>query len=210
MQNIKSHRISLTDTRALLLWPAVFALATALASNLAVRLPFTPVPVTLQVLTVILSGLALGSRGGAVSQLEYILIGTAGAPVFAGGGSGPAYLLGPTGGYLFGFVAAAYLIGFIFERLSSRTVKASGKAAVRYIAALSGIPVIYISGTAWLAVWLMIFKSAPLSASYLQAWKLGASPFIMLDLIKAFGAAAIINGGLSFWNHLSVRKPFSR
>src|SRR5512133_2023281 len=115
-----------------------FALLTAMGA--AIQIPIGPVPITLQVLFVLLSGLVLGSRMGALSQMEYLAIGFAGAPVFAGGKAGIVALLGPTGGYLVGFVVAAYLAGLIAER--------AGRASrVRFVAAgLIGTAAIYSAG----------------------------------------------------------------
>jgi len=88
----------------------------AVSAHLTVRLPFSPVPVTGQTFAVLLTGALLGRQRGAAAVLAYLAEGLAGLPVFAGGMSGLAYLLGPTGGYLLGFVAAAYLTGALAER----------------------------------------------------------------------------------------------
>ena len=95
---------------------AGFSLLVALSAQVAIPLPFTPVPVTLQTLMVLATGALLGSRRGAAAILLYIAEGAAGLPVFAMGRSGPAHLAGPLGGYLLGFVAAAFLAGLICER----------------------------------------------------------------------------------------------
>lgn len=88
---------------------AGFALLTALGARIALPLPFTPVPITLQTLFVLLSGVYLGGRGGAASQITYLALGAAGLPVFAGPGAGLPYLLGPTGGFLLAFPLAAWI-----------------------------------------------------------------------------------------------------
>src|ERR1700722_4998083 len=85
----------------------------ALLSQLSFDLWFTPVPITLQTLGVMLIGSLLGSKRGAICILVYLSEGACGLPVFAGGATGPAILLGPTGGYLLSFVASAFLIGFL-------------------------------------------------------------------------------------------------
>jgi biotin transport system substrate-specific component len=90
-----------------------FALATALAALTSVPLPFSPVPVTLQTLVVTLAGAALGPVWGPVSQILYVGAGLCGLPVFAYGTAGPGVLLGPTGGYLVGFVVAAWIAGLL-------------------------------------------------------------------------------------------------
>ncbi|MDQ3557294.1 MAG: biotin transporter BioY, partial [Gemmatimonadota bacterium] len=89
---------------------ALAAAATTVAAKLAVPLPGTPVPFTLQPLVVLLAGALLGARLGAASQTLYLLAGAAGLPIFAAGG-GVAYLFGPTGGYLLAYPAAAFLVG---------------------------------------------------------------------------------------------------
>src|SRR5262245_41782242 len=88
-----------------------FAFLTWAGARVSVPIPFTPVPATLQTLAVLLAGAFLGARAGAASQTIYIMMGIAGLPVFALPGGGPAYLLGPTGGYLAGFVAAPFIVG---------------------------------------------------------------------------------------------------
>src|SRR5512132_4009477 len=101
---------------ALGLLPAVGAsLAIALAAQVAVPLPFTPVPLTLQTLAVLLASAALGMRRGALAVALYLAEGLAGLPVFASFSSGPAPFLGPTGGYLVGFLPAAAIVGALAE-----------------------------------------------------------------------------------------------
>ena len=94
---------------------AGFSLVIALGAQIAIPLPFTPVPVTLQTLAVLLAGCTLGKGRGALAVIVYIVEGCAGLPVFSGGTGGIVHLLGPTGGYLVGFVAAAYLVGLLAE-----------------------------------------------------------------------------------------------
>ena len=141
---------------------------TALAAQITIPLPFTPVPITGQTFAVLLCGAALGSRRGALAQLAYLGLGYGGIPVFAGWSGGPA--LGPSGGYLLGFVAAAYVIGLLVERAWDRRVRTS------LLAMLAGNAVIYAFGLPWLAV----FTGGPVSKVLL----LGLYPFIPGDLIK--------------------------
>lgn len=171
-------------------WTTLMAALTAVASNAAFKLPFTPVPITLQVFTVILSGLVLGSRLGALSQLEYVIVGLLGAPVFAGGGSGLVHLMGPTGGYLIGFIAGSFVAGIIVEKIRSESV------GLYFLASISGVMVIYLFGTSWLAVWLTMFKQTGLASSILKAWALGAAPFILVDIVKSLLAASAASGTL--------------
>jgi biotin transport system substrate-specific component len=144
----------------------IFAALTALTARFSFRLPFTPVPITLQVLAVLLAGLVLGSRGGAASQLTYLGMIAVGLPFTASGLAGPAAFFSPTAGYLLAFVPAAFVVGAL-ARPGWRTA----------LAALAGIAVIYVGGASWLAVWL--------GGDWAKAWTLGAAPFIAADLAKA-------------------------
>ena len=89
----------------------IFAALTALTARFSFRLPFTPVPITLQVLAVLLAGLVLGARGGAASQLTYLGMIAVGLPFTASGLAGPAAFFSPTAGYLLAFVPAAFVVG---------------------------------------------------------------------------------------------------
>lgn len=153
-----------------------FALLTALAARIRIPLPFTPVPVTLQSLVVLLSGFALGPGFGALSQAVYAGLGALGLPFWAGGAAGPAYLSGPTAGYVAGFVVSAALVGFIARRYR-------GVAAYLW-ATVAGYAAIYGCGTFWLAVSLNVGPA--------EAVTLGVIPFLAGDAVKAilFVAAA--------------------
>ena len=174
-------------TRAALAF--LFAVGTAVCAQVSFRLWFSPVPVTLQVFAVILSGLALGSRWGAISQLQYLALGAMGLPVFAEMKCGPLAFLGPTGGYLIGFVAGAYLTGLVFEHLRARP----GLAA--WLGGIAGIAGIHLAGVAWLAVWLSFAESRPIHACALSALQLGCAPFVGIDLLKAALASSMVLGG---------------
>ena len=157
---------------------AAFIGFTALAAQMAVRLPYTPVPVTMQTLFVLLAGIVLGPRDGFYAMAAYIGIGLAGAPVFAGMTFGPAVLFGPTGGYLLAFPAAAMLTGAITRSLRG------GKPAV-LLASLAGASTILLTGTAYL--WLLSGQS--LSGVLAMA----VVPFILAELVK-IAVAAILSG----------------
>ena len=92
------------------------SLLLALLARLSIPVPFSPIPITGQTFGILFLGALLGSRIGALSVIMYIMEGTIGLPVFAGGSIGFLYLLGPTGGYLIGFIPAIYLIGYLSER----------------------------------------------------------------------------------------------
>ncbi|MXW16882.1 MAG: biotin transporter BioY [Gemmatimonadetes bacterium] len=122
----------------------VFAALTAVGGQVAVPLGFTPVPMTLQTLFVLLAGVLLGPVAGAASQLLYLGLGLAGVPVFAMGGAGLPWLLSPTGGYLLAFPAAAALAGWIAGRERHRV-----RTAVALVVATA---LIFASGAGWLSV----------------------------------------------------------
>ena len=103
-----------------MVFAALFAALTAAVSPIKIPLGFTPVPITLQTVMVLVSGALLGANLGALAQFLYILVGALGLPVFAGGGSGFGALVGPTSGYLFGFIAAAYVVGKLVEKAKNR------------------------------------------------------------------------------------------
>jgi biotin transport system substrate-specific component len=164
-----------------LAWKLVLVLAgsalIALAAQVRISLPFSPVPVTGQTFAVLLVAAALG-RLGIASVTAYIAEGAIGLPVFAGGASGLAYATGPTGGYLVGFLLAAVVIGYAVERQWDRRLGTS------LLVMLAGEVVMYACGVAWLARF-------PLSVSPLQA---GLIPFIPGDLFKMVLAALALPG----------------
>jgi biotin transport system substrate-specific component len=159
---------------------------TALAAQVSVPLPFTPVPFTLQPMVVLLGGAALGSRLGVASQVLYLLAGLAGLPVFAASSvlpQGPLRLLGPTGGYLMAYPFAAFVTGWLAERGFDR----------RYITSVAamaaGLALIFTGGVLWLA-----FFAAPAAAGLRGALNTGLIPFIPADIFKLFVAAAVLPG----------------
>lgn len=156
---------------------AMFAALTVIGGLLAV--PIGAVPITFQVLFCLLSGALLGARYGALAQLVYVLLGAIGLPVFAGGKGGLGVLAGPTGGYLFGFILAAFIIGKLTEKREPELVGT-------VIAMLVGLVIIYIIGTTQLA---FVLKFTPE-----KAIAVGVAPFIALDLMKLAIAAAVAVG----------------
>src|SRR5436305_14263934 len=140
-----ADRPSFVADHAALIGVVGFALAVAAASQIAIPLPFTPVPITLQPMLVILAGMMLGPGAGAASMLLYLAAGALGLPVFTPiGAPGIARFLGPTGGYLIAYPAAAYVAGWLTAR--------SRLFAARWIAGVSGMAVIYLGGIAQLAL----------------------------------------------------------
>lgn len=155
------------------------ALFVALAAQVAIPLPFSPVPITGQTLAVLLTGVLLGSRRAGLSMLTYLVEGGVGLPVFAGGKAGVFHLLGPTGGYLVGFVVAASLVGWLAERGWDRRFISA------FAAMLLGNVVIYAVGLPWLAYFVGIEK-------VLLA---GLLPFIPGDLVKLLLATTMLPWG---------------
>ena len=145
----------------------------AIAAQIAIPLPFTPVPLTLQPLAVLLVGVALGSTRGAAAAALYLLEGFSGLPVFAQGHGGPAWLVGATAGYLFSYPFAAWVAGKLSER-------GWGSTIVRALTGmLLALGVIYLGGWSWLAI-LTDARSAFVA---------GIAPFIVADIVKvALGA----------------------
>jgi biotin transport system substrate-specific component len=152
-----------------------FAVALAAASQIAIPLPGTPVPLTLQPMLVVLAGLVLGPRAGAASMVLYLAAGAAGLPVFTPiGAPGLARLAGPTGGYLIAYPIAAFVAGSLVSRQS--------RFPRRFGAALAGMLTIYLGGFAQLAV---------LTGSFGIAVLQGVLPFAALDVVKSFAAALV-------------------
>lgn len=187
----RTTTISGSNVRTQILTTFFFAAVTAVCAQVSFRLWFSPVPITLQVLGVLLSGLVLGSRLGALSQISYLAMGAMGLPVFAGFTGGPAAFAGPTGGYLIGFVIGAFAAGLIFEKLGGSTKLAA------WAGGIAGILGIYIPGALWLAVWIGLMGQRSLEACVLGAWQLGIVPFIGVDILKAAAASGLALGGRS-------------
>lgn len=144
-----------------------------------VQVPFWPVPMTMQTLVVLMLGMAYGSRLAAGTVLAYLLAGAAGLPVFAGTperGIGLAYMMGPTAGFLVGFVIAAWIVGFLAERGWDRSFLTCG------VAMIAGHVAISLSGVVWLAVLMGTTK----------AIDIGLIPFLASSALKtALGTAAM-------------------
>lgn len=139
-----------------------------------IEIPLQPVPITGQTFAVLLVGALMGARRGGAALSLYLIEGISGLPFFSGGASGSAYLFGATGGYLIGFVAAAYAIGAMAERGLERNFRTS------LIPFLVGTAIIYICGIAWLALVL---------GSLQQAVIFGLLPFLVGDALKLIAAA---------------------
>lgn len=158
-----------------------FSLFVALTAQIAIPLPWTPVPITGQTLGVLLTGAILGPRRGALAILLYLVEGLAGMPVFAGMTSGLAKLLGPTGGYLLSWPLAAALVGWLAQRGWDRRIP-TALAMFCF-----GNIVIYAIG----ASWLNIYKDTFGQISVMWA---GVYPFLPGDALKIVIAALVLPG----------------
>ncbi len=154
----------------------VFSLLLALSAQITIPLPFTPVPVTLQTMMVLATGALLGSRRGAAAVVLYIAEGTAGLPFFSMGRSGIAHLAGPTGGYLVGFIAAAFLAGLFSEKGWDRN------GILAFIGLMIADVVLFIPGVLWLGI-LTGFSGVLVT---------GALPFVLADALKALVCASML------------------
>jgi biotin transport system substrate-specific component len=156
-----------------------FSLLTAAAAQLVI--PIGPIPITGQTFAVLLTGALLGSRLGAMAMIAYLIEGSSGLPFFAGGHFGLAHLLGPTGGYLVAFPAAAFITGAFAEHGWDRRFFTAAPAMA------IGSAVIMLSGWAWFSI---LTHTPPLTALYLTVIK-----FIPGDIIKITLAAAALPSG---------------
>ena len=150
----------------------------AISAQITIHLPFSPVPITGQTLAVLLTGFVLGKKLGTASIAAYLAQGAAGLPFFSGGRSGLATLLGPTGGYLFGFLAAVYVVGMLIELRFKRSFFQAFSVLV------IGNVIIYLFGLVWLA--RFVGES--------QVLQLGLYPFLIGDLLKILVGIVLVGG----------------
>ena len=154
-----------------------FAALTALAARITLYLPGNPVPITLQVMAVLLAGLVLGAKDGALSQILYLATITIGLP-FDANGLGAAAWASPTAGYLIGFVAGAFVAGYLAQRGLRRN------RSLRFAAGMAGVAAIYFIGALWLTYGF-------LGGDWSKGWTLGIAPFIAIDIVKAIAASVL-------------------
>ena len=175
MTALGSRLSALSDARLRVFGVVGFTAALAAASQVAIPIPGTPVPFTLQPMIVVLAGLMLGPTMGAASMVLYVALGAAGLPVFSPlGAPGFLRLVGPTGGYLIAFPVAAYVAGFVAARRPG--------LRWRWAGAMLGMVAIFIGGITQLTI---------LTGSVASAVALGVTPFAVLDIGKAFLAGLI-------------------
>jgi biotin transport system substrate-specific component len=157
-----------------------FSLLTALAAQVVIPLPWTPVPITGQTFAVLLTGALLGSRLGALAMIAYLIEGASGLPFFYAGGSGAQHLLfSPTSGYLLSYPVAAFVVGLLAERGWDKRFLSAAAAMTL------GSLVILLGGWAWLARFV----------SPAAAFQAGVAPFLIGDVIKLALAAAVLPSG---------------
>jgi len=160
-----------------MVFASLFAAMTAAGAYIKIPIPIGPVPITMQLLFVLLAGIMLKSRWGTISMLVYVLLGVVGLPVFAGGASGLGVLFGPTGGYLIGFVGAAFVIGILAER------KGTSSILLNAVFMTAGLVLIYALGVAQLCFVAEL--------SLIKAITVGMLPFLIGDILKIAAAAYI-------------------
>ncbi|GMR12911.1 MAG: biotin transporter BioY [Gemmatimonadota bacterium] len=173
-----AHEVSSSRSVSVGMGIVAFVIMTSLSAYVAVPVPGTAVPMTLQSLFVILAGAILGPWAGAAAMVSYLGVGLAGAPVFSVGHAGLAWLLGPTGGYLIAFPAAACAVGLL----------AGGRdaGALRVLAALvAGTLVVFVGGVAQL---LVITQQ-----DFRVVVALGVTPFVVGGVIKALIALVVVH-----------------
>jgi len=167
----------------------LFAVATGLSARISVPLPFSPVPLTLQVLVVVLSGFVLGVRDGVIAQILYLQAILLGAPMTATGLAGPSAFLSPTAGYLWAFPISAAVAGWFSHRCLSK------KALWRGVGGIGALAVIYALGMTWLAGFV---------GGLANAWRLGVVPFAGVDVLKVIIATTALTVAdshkLRFWD----------
>ncbi len=155
------------QTKAMI-YISLFACMSALFSQVTLVLPMTPVPINLGVVGAYFAGYLLGPKKGVLSQLVYLMLGAIGLPVFAGFTGGVAILVGPTGGFLFGYIAIAFVVGYL-------SMKKTSMIWLPFIL-LAGLLTCYMMGTIWLMLVLQV--------SLLKALMLSVLPFILIDVLK--------------------------
>jgi biotin transport system substrate-specific component len=161
------------------------ACLTGLMAQIIIPLPWTPVPITAQTFAVLFAGIVLGRYWGGLSMLIYIAIGLVGVPWFGGMTSGVEILFGASGGFLVGFVLAALVVGY----LSDRYVKVRNFMPMFTLLVFANFILIYVPGVIGLAVFMYIANGTVPGVWTLLA--MGVLPFVIGDLVKIGGAAAL-------------------
>ena len=161
------------------------AALTGILAQVKLFLPWTPVPVTCQTFAVLLAGILLGRYWGGASQIIYVALGAAGIPWFNGATGGFSAIMGPTGGYLLGFILAALFVGHVTDKYASL----KGFYQMLGIMVFANFVLIYVPGIIQLNIWIHLFKGG--SSDIAQLLYAGVIPFIAGDLVKIVSAALI-------------------
>jgi biotin transport system substrate-specific component len=164
-----------------------FALLTVVGANIVI--PISPVPITMQTLFVLLAGASIGSRWGSLSQMLYVGLGVAGLPMFAGGAGGASVLIGPTGGYLIGFLVAPWVVGAMLRRSNSITWQVACFTAGMLLILTLGV------------VQLTLVYTHDLGRSL----AVGVVPFLPGDVFKIAAATSIHRSAQALVRHYSRR-----
>jgi biotin transport system substrate-specific component len=156
---------------------SLFAALTGICSIISIPLPFSPVPINLALLSVYMAGGLLGAKYGSLSQIIYLLLGAIGLPVFHNLTGGLAIIAGPTGGFIIGYIAAAFIVGLFYSR--------SNKTSALVVGILAGLTACYAFGTFW---FIYITGTYSLEAALL----LCVIPFLPGDALKILAAVFLI------------------
>lgn len=156
---------------------ALFAALTAVCSMISIPLPFTPVPINLATLSVFIAGGLLGSKGGSISQIVYVFLGAIGLPVFSNFSGGFGVIVGPTGGYIIGYIAAAWITGFVIEKHGQSFIK-------NVIGMIAGLCACYTLGTFW---FMYVTKMGLVEALFMCI-----VPFLIGDGLKIIAGSILV------------------
>ncbi|BDZ67842.1 biotin biosynthesis protein BioY [Methanobacterium ferruginis] len=161
------------------------ACITGIMAQVVIPLPWTPVPITAQTFAVLMAGVVLGRWWGGISQIMYLVVGLIGVPWFAGLTGGYGVVLGATGGYFLGFILTAFLLGYFTDKhVQSRNFR-----PMLGLMLITNFAFVYIPGLLGLGLWLYLVEGS--FPTVLTLVSMGLLPFVLGDLVKIGGAAAL-------------------
>ncbi|WP_163335876.1 biotin transporter BioY [Desulfopila sp. IMCC35008] len=169
----KTNDLNISSQLQMTVYSSLMAALIAVGAFIAV--PVGPVPIVLQNLFVMLAALLLGRKWGLASIGLYLLAGICGLPVFSGGGAGLGHFFGPTGGYLIGYIPAAFVIGFVADK--------TGSLVFRAAALIAGAALVYLFGVSWLKI--------ATGMTLAKTMAVGMLPFLIGDAVKIVAALFI-------------------
>lgn len=171
-KNVNSKKINISEITIIGLMTAIICVL----GPLSIPIPFSVVPISFTNLAIYFTVFILGWKKGTISYLVYLLIGLVGVPVFSGFSAGPGKLVGPTGGYLIGFIFLAIISGFFIEKFR-------GKILMYVVGMVLGLIITYVMGTAWLAIHMgLTFK---------EGLFMGVIPYLPGDVLKIVAATIV-------------------